>query len=68
MKHASEGIHSGFETQGKCHQKSKTGVSMAPQKGLVSYKKIFKKIKKKNKLLKSSTLDHVWSYEKVWLK
>ena len=35
------GIHPGFETQGRCHQKSKTGVSVAPQKGLVSSK--FKK-------------------------
>ena len=26
-------IHPGFETQGWCHQKSETGVSMAPQKG-----------------------------------
>ena len=26
------GIHSGFETQGKFHQKSKTRVSVAPQK------------------------------------
>ena len=28
--------HSGFETQRRCHVKSKTGVSVAPQKGLVS--------------------------------
>ena len=26
--------HSGFETQRRCHQMSKTGVSVAPQKGL----------------------------------
>ena len=38
-KLASKGIHLGFETQGRRHQKSKTGVSMAPKKGLVSYKK-----------------------------
>ena len=25
-------VHSGFETQMRCHQKSKTGVSLAPQK------------------------------------
>ena len=31
--------HSGFETQRRCHQKSKTGVSVAPQKGLMSSKK-----------------------------
>ena len=34
---------SGFETQGRHHQKSKTKVSVAPQKGLVSSKN-FKKI------------------------
>ena len=28
--------HSGFETHRRCHQKSKTGVSVAPQKGLMS--------------------------------
>ena len=33
---ASEGIHPGFETQGRPHQKSKTVVSVAPQKGLMS--------------------------------
>ena len=31
-------IHPGFETQGRRHQKSKTGVSVAPQKGLMSSK------------------------------
>ena len=31
--------HSGFETQRRCHQKSKTGVSVAPQKGLMSSKR-----------------------------
>ena len=30
------GIHFDFETQGRCHQKSKIGVSIAPQKGLIS--------------------------------
>ena len=29
-------IHLGFETQGRYHRKSKTGVLMAPQKGLIS--------------------------------
>ena len=33
------GIHPGFETQERHHQKSKTGVSVAPQKGLMSSKK-----------------------------
>ena len=32
------GIHYGFETQSRHHQKSKTGVSVAPQKGLMSPK------------------------------
>ena len=30
--------HSGFETQSRCHQKSKTRVSVAPQEGLTSSK------------------------------
>ena len=30
------GIHPGFETQGRCHQKFKTGISVAPQEGLMS--------------------------------
>ena len=41
MKHASHRIHSGFVTQSRHHQKSKTGVSVAPQKGVMSSKKIF---------------------------
>ena len=44
-KHASEGIHPGFETQGRCHQKSKTGVSVALQKRTCVLQ-IFKKKKK----------------------
>ena len=35
---------SGYETQRRCHQKSKTTVSLAPQKGPMS-SKIFKKKK-----------------------
>ena len=34
------GIHPGFETQGRCHQKSRTGVSVAPRKGLMSSKNV----------------------------
>ena len=30
--------HSGFEIQRRHHQKSKTGISVAPQKGLMLYK------------------------------
>ena len=39
MKQASKGIHIGFETQGRRHQKSKTGVLVTPQKGLIFSKK-----------------------------
>ena len=38
-----QGIHPGFETWGRCHQKSKTKVSVAPEKGLMSYKNFKKK-------------------------
>ena len=31
-------VHSGFETQRRCHQKSKPGVTVTTQKGLMSYK------------------------------
>ena len=33
IKRASEGIRTGFETQGTLHQKSKTEISVALQKG-----------------------------------
>ena len=36
-----------FETQGRCHQKSKTGVPVAPRKGLMSSKNKEQKKKKK---------------------
>ena len=38
--------HSGFDTQRRHHQKSKTGVSVAPQKGLMSSKNLKQKTKK----------------------
>ena len=38
-----QGIHPGFETQGRHYQKSKTGVFVAPQKGLIFSKKFLKK-------------------------
>ena len=38
-----KGIHHGFETQGRHHQKSKTGVLVAPRKGLMQAKKSFLK-------------------------
>ena len=36
-------IHSGFVCQGRHHQKSKTGVSLAPQNGLMPSKNFFKR-------------------------
>ena len=39
---SNKAAHSGFRTQ-RCHQKSKTGVSVAPQKGLISSKNFIKK-------------------------
>ena len=33
-------VPSGFETQMRCHRKSKTGLSVAPQKGLMLPKNI----------------------------
>ena len=50
-----KGIYPGIETQGRCHQKSKTGVSMAPRKGLRSSKFFFKEIKKERKEQKCPT-------------
>ena len=41
MKHASERIHFGFETQKTHHHKSKTELSVASQKGPMSSKKKF---------------------------
>ena len=43
-KKVCKGIHPGFETQGRHHQKSKTGVSVAPRRGLMSSKFFFKKL------------------------
>ena len=41
------GIHeqTSFETRDRCHQKSKTGISVAPQIGLMSSKNLKDKIK-----------------------
>ena len=38
MKHASEGIYPGFETQDRRHKKTKTEVPVAQQRGLMSSK------------------------------
>ena len=37
---ANNAAHSGFETKRRIHQKSKTGVSVAPQEGLMSSKNL----------------------------
>ena len=42
-KAGKQGIHPGFETQGRRYQKSKTGVSVAPRKGLLSSNNLKKK-------------------------
>ena len=42
IKHVRKRVHSGFEIQERCYQKSKTGVAVAPQKGLMSSKNILK--------------------------
>ena len=58
------GIHPGFGTQGRHHQKSKTGVSVAPQKGLKFSKKI---LKKENWTIEPGTSALNASYQ-VWLR
>ena len=45
-KACKQGIHPGFETHDGRHQKSKTGVSVAPQKGTLSSEKFLKKQQK----------------------
>ena len=45
MRDSTQGIHPGFEIQGRCHQKSKIGVSVGPWKGLV-FSKFFLKSSK----------------------
>ena len=55
------GIHPGFETQGRRHQKSKTGVSVAPPKGYMSSKNFKKSILKLMPFLTHS-LTPWWQY------
>ena len=38
---ANKAAHSGFKTQRRCHQKSKSRVSMASQKGFLPFKHYF---------------------------
>ena len=45
MKDPGNGVQHGFETQLRRHQKSKTGVSVASQKGLISSKLFFVKVR-----------------------
>ena len=40
-----QGIHPGFETQDRCHQKFKTWVLVDTQKGLMSSKYFWKQIR-----------------------
>ena len=42
-EHASGGIHPGFETQGRHHHKSKTGITVAPKKTDVLQKNLKRK-------------------------
>ena len=59
---ANKATYVGFDTQRKHHQKSKTGVSVAQQKGLMCPPIFF--IKKKKKRLQGYTLMHT-TYVKV---
>ena len=43
-KACKRGIHPGFETQGRRHQKSKTGVPMGPQSTLLYFKNFKEKL------------------------
>ena len=56
-KACKQGIHHGFEAFGRHHQKSKTGVSVNSQKGLMSFKKFKKQIKSKQ--TKMHTLENL---------
>ena len=48
--------HSGFETQRRCHQKSKTRVSVPPQKGHICSPKSFRK-KNKTVILERTNMN-----------
>ena len=64
MKYTGKGIHPGFETQGRCHQKSKTGLSVAPHKGLIFSEKIIKKKKKEKGYFSTfNWLNEKWSHD-----
>ena len=58
-KHVSEVVYPGFETLGRPHQKSKTGVSVAPQKGLMSSKKYLWKTYRQKMWASSSTASQI---------
>ena len=60
-KYASWGIHPGFEAQGRGHQKSKTGVSLAPQKALIFSKKLkYQAVKKFHMLVRIGVIVKLW--------
>ena len=53
-----QGIHPGFKSQGRHHQKSKTRVSVTPQKGLI-YSKNSEKEKRKKKVAVSPCIERI---------
>ena len=61
-KHA-KGIHPGFETQSRCHQKSKTGVSTATQKGLMASFFFLEKIMASFFFLKKERPSKLWQMQ-----
>ena len=67
QRSANKAARSGFETQRRCHQESKTGVSVAPIKKTNALKKFFlKKVDEKltaTKLSGHLTLDQLTLFE-----
>ena len=67
---ANKAAHSGFETQSRCHHKSKIGISVAPQKGLMSSinfpKKILPEVGYKSGTVNLNTVNSkfnlIWSF------
>ena len=53
---ANKAPHSGLETQRRCHQKSKTGVLVAPQKALMCSKNLKRSIRTNRKWKKTETI------------
>ena len=63
---AYKAAYSGFETQRRRHQNSKTGVSVAPQKGLMSPQKFLRKSFRM--FQSSSSWQKIWCSEEHWFK